>query len=238
VKTLFAPATVTRIQISGPNADDFVLAGFNDGNGHGETLPLTFNPGGSLLVKVRFLPIGPGDRLATLQVDANGETALFQLTGSGVPLPGNTPGDKGENGEKGDTVVGAAGRDGSNGTNGVDGVNGTNGINGKDGVVTFVTTAKTTTVKRGHSTSLKFTLKNATAGPIVKSTAILSVPTTLKATGKKLVTVSAIKAGGSATVTFALKIGRNAKPGIHAVKVRIPFGARSLTTTAKVRVLR
>jgi hypothetical protein len=238
VKTLFAPATVTRIQISGPNADDFVLAGFNDGNGHGETLPLTFNPGGSLLVKVRFLPIGLGDRLATLQVDANGETALFQLTGSGVPLPGNTPGDKGENGEKGDTVVGAAGRDGSDGTNGVDGVNGTNGINGKDGVVTFVTTAKTTTVKRGHSTSLTFKLKNATAGPIVKSTAILSVPTTLKATGKKLVTVSAIKAGGSATVTFALKVGRNAKPGIHTVKVRIPFGARSITTTAKVRVLR
>lgn len=237
VNTVFAPAAVTRIQISGPNADDFLLAGFSDGNGHGGTLPLTFNPGGSLFVGVRFLPTGLGDRLATLQVDANGETALFQLTGSGVPLPGNTPGDKGDKGdvgEKGDAVV-VSGRDGIDGTNGA---NGANGKDGKDGVVTFVTTAKVTTVKRGNSASLRFTLKNATAGPIVKSTAILSAPAALKATGKKVVTVSAIKAGGSATIAFVLKVGKRAKPGIHTVKVRIPFGARSITTTAKVRVSR
>jgi hypothetical protein len=235
LQTLFAAATVTRIQISGPNAGDFLLTGFSDGNGNGGTLPITFQPGGSLFLGVRFLPTGAGDRYATLQFDANGETTYFELTGAGVPLPGNTPGDKGDKGEKGDTVVGLPGRDGTNGSNGTDGANGTNG---KDGIVTFVTTAKTTTVKRGHSASLRFTLKNATAGPIVKSTAILSVPVALKATGKKLVTVSAITAGGSATIAFSLKVGKSAKPGIRTVKVRIPFGATSITTTAKVRVTR
>jgi hypothetical protein len=234
-QTLFAAATVTRIQIAGPNAEDFVLTGFSDGNGNSGTLPITFQPDGSLFLSVRFLPTGAGDRYATLQLDANGETTYFELTGAGVPLPGNTPGEKGdsgEKGEKGDTVAGPAGRDGANG------INGSNGTNGKDGVVTFVTTAKTTTLKRGHSASLRFTLKNATAGPVVKTTAILSVPATLKATGKRLVTVSAIRAGGSRTITFALKVGKNAKPGIHTVKVRIPFGAKSITTTAKVRVAR
>jgi hypothetical protein len=237
-QTLFAAATVTRIQISGPNAGDFILTGFNDSNGGGETLPLTFQPTSSLFLRVRFLPTAVGDRYATLQLDANGETTYFELTGAGVPLPGNTPGEKGdtgEKGEKGDTLVGPAGRDGTSGTNGS---NGTNGTNGKDGVVTFVTTAKATTVKRGHSASLKFTLKNATAGPIVTTTAILSVPATLKATGKRLVPVSAIKAGGSRTIAFVLKVGKNAEPGIHTVKVRIPFGAKSITTTAKVRVAR
>jgi hypothetical protein len=234
-QTLFAAATVTRIQISGPNADDFVLTGFNDSNGGGETLPLTFQPTSLLFLRVRFLPTGVGDRYATLQLDANGETTYFELTGAGVPLPGNTPGEKGdtgEKGEKGDTVVGPAGRDATNGSNG------SNGTNGKDGVVTFVTTAKTTTVKRGHRASLRFTLKNATAGPIVKSTAILSAPATLKATGKRLVTVSAIKAGGRRTITFALRVGKNAKLGIHTVKVRIPFATTSITTTATVRVAR
>jgi hypothetical protein len=235
VQTLFAPATVTRIQISGPNAGDFVLTGFSDGNGNGGTLPITFQPGGSLLLSVRFLPTGVGDRYATLQLDANGETTYFELTGAGVPLPGNTPGetgDKGDKGEKGDTVVGPPGRDPTNGTDGV------NGKDGKDGVVTFVTTARTATVKRGRTASLKFTLKNATAGPIVKTTAILSVPKTLRATGKRLTIVNAIKPGRRRTIAFALKVGKHAKPGIHTVKVRIPFGARSITTTAKVRVVR
>ncbi len=234
-QTLFAAATVTRIQISGPNADDFLLTGFGDGNGNSGTLPITFQPAGTLFLNVRFLPTGVGDRSATLQLDANGETTYFELTGAGVPLPGNTPGDKGDKGEKGgkgDLVAGPAGRDGTNGSNG------TNGTNGKDGTVTFVTVAKATTVKRGHRASLRFTLKNATAGPIVKTTAILSMPATLKASGRRLVTVSAIKAGGSRTITFALKVGKHATPGIHTVKVRIPFGARSITTTAKVRVTR
>jgi hypothetical protein len=237
-QTLFASATVTRIQISGPNADDFVLTGFNDSNGGGETLPVTFQPSSSLFLRVRFLPTGVGDRYATLQLDANGETAYFELTGAGVPLPGNTPGEKGENGEKGDkgekgdTVVGPPGRDGTTGTNG------TNGVNGKDGVVTFVTTTKATAIKRGRTAALKFTLKNATAAPIVKTTAILSVPKTLRGTAKRLTIVNAIRPGGSRTIAFALKVGKHAKPGIHTVKVRVPFGARSITTTAKVRVVR
>jgi hypothetical protein len=228
--TLFDPATVTRIQISGPNAADFQVVGFT-----GESLPVTFYPGGAMFVSVRFLPSGLGDRYATLQLDANGETTYFELTGAGVPLPGNTPGEKGDTGEKGEngeTIVGLPGRDGTNGTNGAD------GSNGKDGVVTFVTTAKATTVKRGHSASLRFMLKNATAGPIVKTTAILSVPATLKATGKRLAIVNPIKTGGSRTIAFALKVGRNAKPGVHTVKVRVPFGDKSITTTAKVRVVR
>lgn len=228
--TLFDPATVTRIQISGPNAEDFQVVGFTGG-----TLPTTFNPGGAWFVSVRFLPSGLGDRYATLQLDANGETTFFELTGAGVPLPGNTPGDKGDQGvkgEKGDTIVGPPGRDGTNGSDG------SNGTNGKDGVVTFVTTARTATVKRGRTASLKFTLKNATAGPIVKTTANLSVPKTLKATGKRLVTVSAIKTGGSRTIAFALKVGKHAKLGVHTVKVRVPFGAKSIVTTAKVHVVR
>jgi hypothetical protein len=237
-QTLFAPATVTRIRISGPNAGDFLLTGFTDGNGNGNdsgTLPITFQPAGSLFLSVRFLPTAVGDRYATLQLDADGQTTYFELTGAGVPLPGNTPGEKGE---KGDTGAGAPGRDGTNGTNGTNGGNGANGKDGKDGVVTFVTTAKTTTVKRGHRASLRFTLKNATAAPIVKTTAILSVPPALKATGKRLVTVGAIKAGARRPIAFALKVGKDAKPGLRTVKVRIPFGAKSITTTAQVRVVR
>lgn len=237
-QTLFAAATVTRIQISGPNASDFVLTGFSDSNGGGETLPLTFQPTSTLYLRVRFLPTGVGDRYATLQLDANGETTYFELTGAGVPLPGNTPGEKGENGEKGDkgekgdTIVGPPGRDG------VNGASGTNGKDGKDGVVTFVTTARAATVKRGRTASLRFTLRNATAGPIVKTTAILSIPKTLRATAKRLAIVNAIKPGGSRSIAFALKVGKHAKPGVHKVKVRVPFGAKSITATAQVRVVR
>jgi hypothetical protein len=234
-QTLLDPATVTRIAITGPNAEDFELTGFGDGNGNNGPLPLTFQPGGALFLYVRFVPLGLGDRYATLQVDANGETTFFELTGFGAALPGNTPGDKGDKGDKGatgETIVGPAGRDGTNGTNGA------SGANGKDGTVTFVTTAKTTTVKRGHSASLRFTLRNATAGPIVKTTAILSVPAALKATGKRSVTVKAIAAGAGRTIAFALEVGKRAEPGLRTIKVRIPFVAKSITTTAKVRVVR
>jgi hypothetical protein len=181
-------------------------------------------------VYLRFYPSGLGERNATLQVSGDGETTSIPLSGFGVALPGNTPGEKGA--------------DGTNGGNGAPGpkgdtVVGPQGPAGKDGVVTFVSKKATTTVKRGRTATLSFSVKNATKGRLLSTTATATLPRALTAaSGRRTVAVGALAAGASRTVTLKVKAGRRVAPGVYTVKVRVPYGTRAVTATAKVRVVR
>ncbi|MDO8212317.1 NEW3 domain-containing protein [Conexibacter sp. CPCC 206217] len=237
--------TVTRIRITGPDAGDFELAGFNNSGSFSDAqaLPITVTaatgrPTGTdnLFVFVRFFPSEPGERFATLVLSGDGETATLPLSGFGVELPGNTPGEKGDKGEGG--APGAAGPAGPTGPAGPAGATGPRGTAGRNGVVTFA--AKVTTVKarRGKTASLRFTVKNATSGRLAKSSATFSAPKSLRSKHGKAVTVKALAAGRTRTVTVPVKVGANATFGRHRVTVKLKLGSKTLERTVTVRVVR
>lgn len=232
ITSLGDPTTVSSIKVIGPNAADFELVRYNKTGDPADVdaLPLPLAAGQYLNVYLRFYPSVQGERNATLQISGDGETTSIPLSGFGTALPGDTPGEKG-----------ADGTNGSNGTPGPKGetVVGPQGPAGKDGVVTFVNRKATTTVRRGRTTTLAFSIKNVTRGRLLSTTATATLPRALTpVSGKRTIAVRALAAGASATVTLKVKAGRRVAPGVYTVKVRVPYGTRAVTATAKVRVVR
>jgi len=227
-QSLGDPTTVTAVRIVGRDAGDFELAGAG-ALSDGPDLPIAIAADGSLSVDVRFFPSTPGERFATLQVEGGGETASIQLSGFGTALPGNTPGAKGDSG------TGSAGPAGPAGSAGAAGAP---GVAGKDGVVTFTTRKATTTVRRGRTATLSFRIENATAGRLVATTATATLPKALTAKGGRTIAVRALAAGAGRTVSVKVTAGRRAAPGTYTVRLRVPYRARAVTATAKVKVVR
>jgi alpha-tubulin suppressor-like RCC1 family protein len=228
------PTTVTSVKVTGPDEGDFEVVRYNK-TGVGadvEQLPLALAADQYLSVYVRFTPSALGERNATLQVSGDGETASIPLLGFGTALPGNTPG------TKGDAVIGPVGLTGPAGPAGPAGAAGAAGKAGKDGVVTFTTKKATTTVKRGRATTLSFTIKNATAGRLLATTATATLPRTLVAKGGRAIVVRALAPGASRTVSLKVTAGRRVAPGVYTVKLRVPYGSRAVTATARVKVAR
>jgi alpha-tubulin suppressor-like RCC1 family protein len=229
------PTTVTSIKVTGPSAADFEIVRYNKTGdpADGDALPLPLAAGQYINVYLRFYPSAQGERNATLQITGDGETTSIPLSGFGTALPGNTPGEKGADGTNGSN--GAPGAPGAKG----DSVVGPQGPAGKDGVVTFVSKKATTTVKRGRAATLSFSVRNATNGRLLSTTATATLPRALTAvSGKRTIAVRALAAGASRTVRLKVKAGRRVTPGVYTVKVRVPYGTRAVTATAKVRVVR
>jgi hypothetical protein len=229
------PTTVTSIRITGPDAADFEIVRYNTTDDAADVgqLPLTVAAGHYLDVYLRFYPSALGERDATLQIQGDGETASVPLSGFGVDPPGNTPGANGDAG-----AAGPAGPAGPAGATGVAGPAGVAGQNGKDGVVTFTVKKAATTVRRGRSATLSFTIKNGTAGRLLATTATATLPKALTAKGGKAIAVRALAAGASRTVRVTVTAGRRVAPGAYAVKVRVPYGSHAVTVSAKVKVVR
>jgi alpha-tubulin suppressor-like RCC1 family protein len=226
------PTAVASIQVTGPNAADFEIVRYNKTGdpADADQLPLPLGAGQYLNVYLRFYPSAQGERNATLQISGDGETTSIPLSGFGVALPGNTPGEKGADGKNGS--------DGAPGPKGDTAV-GPQGPAGKDGVVTFVSKKATTTVKRGRTATLSFSVKNATRGQLLSTTATATLPRVLTAASRKrTIAIRALAAGASRTVRLKVKAGRRVAPGIATVKVRVPYGTRAVTATAQVRVVR
>jgi alpha-tubulin suppressor-like RCC1 family protein len=229
------PTTVTSIKVTGRDAADFEIVRSNttgDGGDAGQ-LPLTIPAGQYLSVYLRFYPSALGERDATLQVQGDGETASIPLSGFGTDLPGNTPGAKGTAG-----TAGAAGAAGPAGAGGATGPAGAAGRNGKDGVVTFTAKKATTTVRRGRTATLSFTITNATKGRLLATTATATLPKALTAKSGKAIAVRALTAGASRTVSVKVTAGRRAAPGVYTVTLRVPYGTHAVTVSTKVRVAR
>jgi Regulator of chromosome condensation (RCC1) repeat/NPCBM-associated, NEW3 domain of alpha-galactosidase len=227
--------SVSHMQITGPDAGDFEIVGQNVGGftslqlkpGISESLPLTI---GDLHVYIRFIPSGLGERLATLEVEGEGEKASIQLAGYATEPPGNTPGPEGAPG------TGTNGNNGNNGV-GVPGPAGPAGPAGKNGVVVFAAAASKASVKPGHVATLHFGLGNGTTGGFPKTSLSVSAPKGLHLRGSKTATVASLGAGKSLTVTLRLKVGAKARRGTYEVEVSWKLGGKTVTRTVQVRVL-
>ncbi|HEV7493635.1 hypothetical protein [Baekduia sp.] len=222
------PSTITSIRVTGANAADFEIVRYNKVGDPADVgqLPLALDAGQYLDVVLRFYPSDLGERDATLRIAGDGETVSVPISGFGVALPGNTPG--------------ADGKDGTDGRNGADGasITGPAGPAGKDGVVTFTAKKATTTTKRGHTATLSFTIKNATKSRLVATTATATAPQAIAVKGGKAIAIRALAAGASRTVKVKVTVGRRVTPGTYTVRLRLPYGARAVTATAKVKVVR
>ena len=216
IRSFGETTTVTSIKIIGAAADDFTLQNL-------PALPTTIPAEGYLSIRVRFDPSALGDRLATLEIQGDGETSDFSLSGYGTELPGNTPG--------------ASGTNGTDGARGPAGPTGPAGTNGKNGVVVFASTANTTSVKPGHLATLRFAVGNGTTGEFPATILSASVPKGLHISGEKSALVASLAAGKSRTVRLRLKVGKKAKRGNYRVKVTWKLGSRTVTRTVQVRVL-
>jgi Regulator of chromosome condensation (RCC1) repeat/NPCBM-associated, NEW3 domain of alpha-galactosidase len=234
VNSVGEPTRVSRVQITGPDAGDFEIVGQNVSNetnskpGISEPLPLTI---GDLHIYIRFIPSGLGERLATLEIEGEGEIASFQLAGYATELPGNTPGATGETGATG--LTGPVGAVGPAGPSSV----GPTGPAGKNGVVVFAAAASKASVKPGHVATLSFGLGNGTTGGFPKTSLSVSAPKGLDLQGGRSATVASLGAGDSRTVTLRLKVGAKARRGTYKVEVSWKLGSRTVTRTVQVRVL-
>jgi hypothetical protein len=233
VNSVGEPTTVSRVQITGPDAEDFEIVGYNTGGGfYSEQLPLTI---GDLHVYVRFIPSGLGERLATLQVEGEGETAYVQLGGNATEPPGNAPGATGETGATG--LTGPAGAVGPSGPAGSAGPAGPTGPAGKNGVVVFTSKAAEASVRPGHVATLRFTVGNSTTGELPATIVSATVPRALHVTGRKSAVVASLAPGHSRTVTLRLKVGARARHGTYRVKVTLKVDGKTVTRTVQLRVL-
>jgi hypothetical protein len=73
---------------------------------------------------------------------------------------------------------------------------------------------------------------------LVATTATASVPKALTVKGGKAIAVRALAPGASRVVTVKVTAGRHVKPGISTVRLRVPYGSRAVTATARVKVVR
>jgi len=226
------PTTVTSIKIAGRDAGDFEIVRYNKTGDAADVgqLPLALDTGQILGVYLRFYPSALGERNATLQISGDGETTVVPLSGFGTALPGNTPGAEGHTGATGPAGTAAA--------TGAAGPAGKDGKDGKNGVITFTAKKSTTKVRRGHTATLSFSIKNATEGRLLATTATVTVPRSLTVKGGKAIAVRALARGASRTVSVKVTAGRRVAPGISTVKLRVAYGSRAVTESAKVKIVR
>jgi regulator of chromosome condensation (RCC1) repeat-containing protein len=229
VESASEPTTVSNVYVTGPDAGDFEIVGFNNtggGVGNYEPLPLTL---GNLDVYIRFIPLGLGERLATLVVEGEGETADVELAGYGSEPPPNTSGPAGETGPAGPT--------GSTGPTGPAGSTGPAGPAGKNGVVVFAAAAAKTSVKPGHVAMLSFGVGNGTAGELPATILSATVPRGLDVVGKRSAVVASLAPGDSRTVRLRLRVGARARRGVYRVEVTLKLDGKTVTRTVRLRVL-
>jgi hypothetical protein len=230
VSSAAEPTTISNVHITGQDAGDFEIVGYNTGAAAGDYEPLPLKIG-DLHVYVRFSPQGLGERFATLVVEGEGEIADVELAGYGAEAPGNTPGATGATGPAGPVgAVGAAGPTGSAGTAGA------TGPAGKNGVVVFAAAASKASVKPGHVATLSFALGNGTTGGFPATSLSVSAPKGLDLQGGKTATVASLGAGDSRTVTLRLKVGAKARRGTYKVEVSWKLGGKTVTRTVQLRV--
>jgi alpha-tubulin suppressor-like RCC1 family protein len=231
VQSIGDPTTVTSIKVTGRDAADFEIVRYNKTGDPPDVgqLPIALDAGQYLSVYLRFYPSALGDRNATLQLSGDGETTSIPLSGFGVALPGNTPGDKGDKGERGDKADPVPGPVGPAGPA---------GPAGKDGVITFTAKKSTTRVKRGHTATLSFSIKNATKGRLLATSATVTAAKSLTVKGGKAIAIRALAPGATRTVSVKVTVGRRAAPGVSTVKLRVPYGSRAVTVSTKVRIVR
>jgi hypothetical protein len=223
------PTTISNVHITGPNAGDFEIVGYNTGGVAGDYEPLPLKIG-DLHVYVRFSPQGLGERFATLVVEGEGEIAAVELAGYGAEAPGNTPGATGATGP-----AGPAGAVGPVGPSSV-GPAGPTGPAGKNGVVVFAAAASKASVKPGHVATLHFGLGNGTTGGFPKTSLSVSAPKGLDLFGSRSATVASLGAGDSRTVTLKLRVGAKARRGTYKVKVTWKLGGRTVARIVQLRV--
>jgi Calcineurin-like phosphoesterase len=147
-----------------------------------------------------------------------------------APVKGDK-GDPGTNGARGDTgPAGAAGPAGRNGTN------------GRNGIFTLtVSRASAASVRRGHTATLAFVLRNRTvASPKGTATLTAVAPKALRLAGgtTHAKDVAAPRSGASRTVKLSLKVGRTATRGTHTIKVKLRLGGDVITTYVRLKVKR
>lgn len=115
---------------------------------------------------------------------------------------------------------------------------GPQGAPGRDGTLSFASPRSQRSVKRGRTVSLSFRLTNGTAGVVRGVRATARTPKGLRASGKRSVRVSTLKAGQRRTVRLRIRVGANAKVGKHRVRVRFAVGGKTVTRTVTVVVTR
>jgi hypothetical protein len=225
VNSVGEPTIVSNAHITGPDAGDFEIVGYNTSGAAGdyEPFPLTL---GDLHVYVRFSPLGLGERLATLVVEGEGETAEVQLAGYATEAPIDTPG-----------ATGATGSAGPAGGAGSVGATGPAGPAGKNGVVVFAAAGSKASVKPGRVATLRFAVGNGTTSRFPQTSLSVSSPKGLDLVGARSATVASLGSGDSRTVTLRLKVGAKAKRGLYKVKVTWKLGGRTVTRTVRLRVL-
>jgi|GEM_PF-734893 len=246
------PLTVSGLSIvAGDDASkgEFLIA-------DGGATPIEIAAGESHVVLVRYAP-GRENATSTAELVIADDTAAREhrvtLTGTslppatgkpgedgrdgqdGAPGPQGDRGDTGARGPKGDT--GAQGPGGAAGPVGPVGAPGPQGPKGADGTVSFTTRrTKAANVRRGRLVRLGFTLRNRTTATVGRSTATVTTPGRLKASGRRTYRVKSVRPGASRTVSVRLRVGRKASRGTHTVRVRLKVGGRTVTERVKVRV--
>jgi len=204
-------------------------------------------PGASCEVLVRFSP-SAAETTSTAELVIEGNTPEGQFE---VPLTGlstkQLQGDPGQDGADGPTgPVGPTGPQGPGGESGTPGATGPQGPQGPagpagpqgpQGSVHLSASKKTVKVERGDKARLNVTLRNRTASSI-RSTVSVKVPTSMRASGRRTVTVKAVRADGTRKLSFTLRVGKGAKLGTHRVTVRLKVGGRTISQVVKVRVVR
>jgi hypothetical protein len=234
VNSVGEPTSISNAHITGPDAGDFEIIGYNNSGAAGNYQPFPLAIG-DLHVYIRFSPQGLGERFATLVVEGEGEITDVELAGYGAEAPGNTPGATGETGATG--PAGTVGAVGPAGPTGSAGPAGSTGPAGKNGVVVFAAAASKASVKPGHAASLSFVLGNGTTGGFPATSLSVSAPKGLDLQGGRSATVASLGAGDSRTVRLRLRVGAKAGRGVYKIDVTWKLGGRTVTRTVQLRVL-
>lgn len=207
------PAAVTipgAAQIGGPDASDFTIPSGDDTcGGH------TFAVGVDCFVGVRFTPVAPGPRSATLTLgtsNSNPAPATVSLLGTGVAAN--------------------SGPSGANGAMGLPGATGAPGPAGANGKVELVTCRPAgASTNHGHSAAHGKAMRCTTklvAGPVKFTTtgaatrAVLSRAGTVEATGI---------VSGRGGRTLLLNASRRLKAGRYTLSLAGRHGRRTSTVT-------
>ncbi|MDO8188684.1 hypothetical protein Q5424_26525 [Conexibacter sp. JD483] len=191
----------------------------------------------------------PGDRGATGDRGAQGDTGAKGDTGNpgakGDTGSAGAKGDTGANGRDGATGAkgdkgdaGANGKDGAAGSKGDKGDRGDQGPAGRDGTIELLSGQSRTSVKRGRTAQIAFSVRNLTSGALARATATVRAPRALRAGAVKTIRISGVGAGRSRTLKVTLKVGAKAAIGSHRVVVRLTVGGRQVSRTVTVKVTR
>lgn len=213
-----------RVRSAEEATGEFLIADEECG---GEVLGL----GGTCRVLLRFAPSRENVvSAADLVVQANvaGGEALIPLSATSTALPQGPPGEDGEDG--------APGAPGPVGPQGPAGPSGPAGANGKDGTFSFVATRSLVSARRGGHVTVSFKLSNRSRGSVPRGRMKALLPSALRASGERSVSVARLEPGQSRTVSLRLKVAEKAKVGAHRVPVRLTIGTTTVTRSVTVVV--